>query len=258
MFLLIWTFTSEKKISLQKNTTMHILIVSATKREIEPVVAKMNLEQQIIGSRLTRYNFLNHSVDILITGVGLMPSAFWLGKILSNGNYDFAINCGVAGSFSNALTLGEVVNVTEDYLIEMGAENDAQFIPLDALQLIDPKDFPNSAVGVKSTYDFENPALANIKKVNGITVNKVHGNTTSIHRDMALYHSVHGKPVVTESMEGAAFLFACIHEKVPCVQLRAISNYVEKRNTENWRMEVAIKNSCDKVLEVMSSYADEN
>lgn len=237
---------------------MHILVVSATRKEIEPVVARMNLEQQIIPSRLTRYNFLNHSVDVLITGVGILPSSFWLGKILSNGNYDLAINCGVAGSFSNALTLGEVVNITEDYLIEMGAENDAQFISLDAMQLIDAKDFPYTTLGVKSTYDFENPALTNIKKVNGITVNKVHGNTASIHRDMALYHSLHGKPVVTESMEGAAFLFACIQEKVPCVQLRAISNYVEKRNTDTWKLDIAIKNSCEKVLEVMSSYADEN
>ncbi len=237
---------------------MHILIVGATRKEIEPLVARLNQEQHIIPSRLTRYSFLNHSVDVLITGVGLMPTAFWLGKILSNGNYDFAINIGLAGSFSNELTLGEVVNVTEDYLIELGAENDAQFIPIDVLKLIESNDFPYTAQGVKSTYDFENPALTNIKKVNGITVNKVHGSTNSIHRDMALYHSVHGKPVVTESMEGAAFLFACIQEKVPCVQLRAISNYVEKRNMENWSLDVAIKNSCDKVIEVMGSYADEN
>jgi len=237
---------------------MHILIVGATRKEIEPLVARLNQEQHIIPSRLTRYSFLNHSVDVLITGVGLMPTAFWLGKILSNGNYDFAINIGLAGSFSNELTLGEVVNVTEDYLIELGAENDAQFIPIDVLKLIESNDFPYTAQGVKSTYDFENPALTNIKKVNGITVNKVHGSTNSIHRDMALYHSVHGKPVVTESMEGAAFLFACIQEKVPCVQLRAISNYVEKRNMENWSLDVVIKNSCDKVIEVMGSYADEN
>ena len=237
---------------------MHILLVSATIKEIEPVIGKMKVEQQIISSRLTRYTFLNHSVDVLITGVGILPTAFWLGKILSNGNYDFAINCGVAGSFSNSLTLGEVVNVTEDYLIESGAENESSFISIAALDLLDTKDFPTTVTGIKSTYDFENPTLSGIKKVNGITVNKVHGNTSSIHRDMALYHSVHGKPVVTESMEGAAFLHACIHEKIPCVQLRAISNYVERRNTGNWKLDSAIKNSNEKVLEVMRSYADEN
>ena len=237
---------------------MHILIVSATKKELEPMIAKMKVEQQINANHLTRYSFLNHSVDVLVTGVGMLSTAFWLGKILTNGNYDFAINCGLAGSFSNSLALGEVVNVTEDYLIEMGAEDDANFISLYALQLMEASDFPNTATGIKSTYDFENPALTGIKKVNGITVNKVHGNTLSIHKDMARYHSVHGKPAITESMEGAAFLFACIHEKVPCVQLRAISNYVEQRNTSNWKLELAIKNSNEKVIEVMRAYADEN
>lgn len=237
---------------------MHILLVSATKKEIEASIVQMTVEQQIIPSRLTRYSFLNHSIDVLITGVGILPTAFWLGKTLSNGNYDLAINCGVAGSFSNSLALGEVVNITEDYLIEAGAEDENNFISLEGLDLLDAKDFPNTASGIKSTYDFENPALTSIKKVNGITVNKVHGNTTSIHRDMALYHSVHGKPVVTESMEGAAFMFACINEKIPCVQLRAISNYVEKRNTANWKMDLAITNINTKVLELMNSYADEN
>lgn len=237
---------------------MHILLVSATKKEIEACLDQMTLEQQIIPSRLTRYSYLNHSIDALITGVGMMPTAFWLGKILSDGNYDFAINMGVAGSFSNSLALGEVVNITEDYLMEAGAEDETNFISLEGLQLLEAKDFPNTAKGIKSTYDFENPALTSIKKVNGITVNKVHGNTASIHKDMALYHSVHGKPIVTESMEGASFMYACINEKVPCVQLRAISNYVEKRNTANWKMDLAIKNINNKVMELMNSYADEN
>ncbi len=237
---------------------MHILLVSATKKEIEPILAKMEEEQHILASRLTRYNFLNHSVDVLITGVGMVATAFWMGKIVSNGNYDFILNCGLAGSFNNSLLLGEVVNVTEDYFIEMGAETENNFIPLADLGFLDEKDLPNTAKGISCKYDFENPALTSIKKVNGITVNKVHGTTASIHRDIALYHSIHGKPAITESMEGAAFLYACLSEKTPCVQLRAISNYVEQRNTANWNSELAIKNLNTKVLEVMNSYADEN
>jgi futalosine hydrolase len=237
---------------------MHILLVSATKKEIEAILREMKEEQHILASRLTRYTYLNHSVDVLISGVGMVATAFWMGKILSDGNYDFVINCGLAGSFNNSLSLGEVVNVTEDYFIEMGAENESNFISLSELGLLESSDFPNSAKGIVSTYDFENPALTVVKKVNGITVNKVHGDTASIHRDMALYHSVHGKPPITESMEGAAFLFSCINDKIPCIQLRAISNYVEKRNTANWKVDLALKNLSAKVIEVMQAYADEN
>ncbi|MBP6412151.1 MAG: futalosine hydrolase [Bacteroidia bacterium] len=237
---------------------MHILLVSATKKEIAPLIQQMRLEQQLINSRLYRYSYLNHSVDLLITGVGMMATSFWLGKIVSNGNYDFAINCGVAGSFSHELMLGEVVNVTEDYLLECGAESSSGFITLPALNLLDESDFPHTALGIKSTYSFENPVLTSLKKVNGITVNTVHGTESSIEKDKLHYRSVHGKEVITESMEGAAFLYACIHEKIPCVQLRGISNYVEERNTDKWELTKAIDSVTAKVAELMNSYADEN
>ena len=237
---------------------MHILLVSATKKEIAPLIQKMQFEQQLISSRLYRYSYLNHSIDLLISGVGMMATSFWLGKIVSNGNYDFAINCGVAGSFSSDLMLGEVVNVTEDYLPECGAESSNGFLPLSAINLLDENDFPHTPLGIKSTYSFENPVLTSLKKVNGITVNTVHGTKSSLEKDRLHYHSIPGKEVMTESMEGAAFLYACIHEKIPCVQLRGISNFVEERNTEKWELTKAIDSVTAKVAELMNSYADEN
>jgi len=43
-----------------------------------------------------------------------------------------------------------------------------------------------------------------------------------------------------ESMEGAAFLFACLKKGIPCFQLRSISNYIEPRNLNNWNIPHAI------------------
>jgi futalosine hydrolase len=43
-------------------------------------------------------------------------------------------------------------------------------------------------------------------------------------------------------MEGAAFFYACREAGVPCLQIRAVSNYVEKRNRDNWHIGLAIKN----------------
>jgi len=45
-----------------------------------------------------------------------------------------------------------------------------------------------------------------------------------------------------ESMEGAAFFYACTQAGVPCLQIRAVSNYVEKRNRDAWQIGLAIKN----------------
>ena len=37
-------------------------------------------------------------------------------------------------------------------------------------------------------------------------------------------------------MEGAAFFYVCLKEKVNFFQIRAISNFVEKRNKKNWEI----------------------
>ena len=54
-----------------------------------------------------------------------------------------------------------------------------------------------------------------------------------------------------ESMEGAAFFYACHQLKVPCVQIRAVSNYVEKRNRDNWEIGLAVKNLNTFALELI-------
>src|SRR5205814_2365395 len=69
-----------------------------------------------------------------------------------------------------------------------------------------------------------NVALGWLPKVTGITVNTVHGRTSTIAAVVARC-----RPQV-ESMEGAAFMYACRLAAVPYAQVRAVSNVVERRN----------------------------
>jgi futalosine hydrolase len=46
-------------------------------------------------------------------------------------------------------------------------------------------------------------------------------------------------------MEGAAVFYACEQEGMPCAQIRAISNYVERRNKASWQVDLALKNLND-------------
>ena len=78
-----------------------------------------------------------------------------------------------------------------------------------------------------------------LKKVKGITVNTIHGNDTSISKVIELYN-----PTI-ETMEGAAFFAACENNINNFLQIRAISNYVEKRDKANWQMPLAIQNLND-------------
>ena len=207
---------------------MKILLVSATKFEVLPLLKK-GAKLSVKGA-LSNYRFGKHSVDVLVTGVGMTATAFQLGKSL-NKKYDLAINAGVAGSFRKNIPLGAVVNVTSDCFADLGAEDGERFLTLAEMKLTAQS--RQSAVGTKGKVP---KVLSALKEVNGITVNTVHGNAASIKKVVKKFN-----PDI-ESMEGAAFFLACDHEKIPCVQVRAISNYVERRNKKNWKLELAIKN----------------
>jgi futalosine hydrolase len=43
-------------------------------------------------------------------------------------------------------------------------------------------------------------------------------------------------------MEGASVFKVCEEFNIPCMQIRSISNKIEKRNRENWDLDLAIIN----------------
>lgn len=120
---------------------MKALIVAATRFEIRPLSDKFAFVQKEDDS-LGHYQFRNDKIDILITGMGMTPTAFYLGKQLPGSNYDIAINAGICGSYSDKLDIGKVVNITEESFSELGAENNDQFIPIFELGLADPDETP--------------------------------------------------------------------------------------------------------------------
>jgi futalosine hydrolase len=193
---------------------MKILIVAATAKEVNLVYEHFNIKQN---------DFAQHQkFDLLITGVGMTATAFSLGKNLRK-DYQLVLNVGIAGSFDQNIPLGSLVSIASDTFAELGAEDNDSFISIDELG------FGKS--NYVSSFDYDA-----LPKVNSITVNKVHGNQQSILKLQSRLK------VQTESMEGAAVFYACEQLNIPCLQIRAISNYVEPRAKENWQIGLAIKN----------------
>jgi futalosine hydrolase len=203
---------------------MRVLVVAATEFEVESLKSG-------VGSRKSE-------VELLITGVGMVATAFSLGQHLATRQYDFAINLGIAGSFDRSIALGEVVEVVEDTFSELGAEDDADFLSIEKLGFGEGVFKPSARL-----YDF---GLTHIQQVNAITVNTVHGNEASIRN---LTDRIQPQ---LESMEGAAFFYACKQVGLPCLQIRAVSNYVEKRNRDAWQIGLAIKNLNSFAIELLS------
>jgi len=82
-------------------------------------------------------------------------------------------------------------------------------------------------------------------KDSDVTVTTVHGNDATIARAVERYN-----PHV-ESMEGAAFMYACLVHGVPFAQVRAVSNIVERRNRAGWKMHEAVEALGATVLEII-------
>lgn len=224
---------------------MNILLVTATAFEVAPLAAMMQLQEK--SGKLHRYGYNGHNVHILCTGIGMTATAFYLGKVLP-GNYDVVINLGLAGSFNRNLDPGDVVNVYSDRFSELGAEDGDNFLTLAELNLPDDNAFLFANGELLNNSMITNPVIDLLPKVNGITVNTVHGNETSIGKTIDRFH-----PIV-ESMEGAAFLYCCKAERMPCVQVRAISNYVERRNREAWNIPLAIENLNNTAKKILDEF----
>ncbi len=177
-----------------------------------------------------------HIVDVLTTGVGMVATAARCSRAFAQGRFDVALNFGLCGSFDPGLTPGTVVHVMSDRIAEMGAEDGDAFLTIQQLQLLDEDAFPFRGGQLVNAAPPASAALASLPAVSGVTVNTVHGNEESIARVLGLF-----APQV-ESMEGAAFMYACLTSAVPFAQVRAVSNVVERRTRTAWRMTEAIAN----------------
>lgn len=217
---------------------MKVLLVTATLDEAKLLLKR--LEWRDTGKPL---NYLGHSIDYLQTGIGMVTTAFSLGKILANQHYDLAINIGIAGAFDRSINLGEVVEVSSDKFSELGVEDGNTFSNLEEMGLVQRNEFPFVDSNIHAS---DLKLNLGFKKVSGITVNTVHGNKKSIEGIVNRLN-----PEV-ESMEGAAFFYACKMSSLKCIQLRAISNYVEKRDKSKWEIDLAFDNLANHTIAVLN------
>lgn len=213
---------------------MNILITSATPFEIAPLVQW--LDEHFESPKTSHYTHGELSIDVLYSGVGLPITAFTLGTVLAGRQYNLAIQAGIGGAIDPELAIGTVVEIISERFGDLGAETAEEgFIDLQKLGLLERESGIFSATGqLLNPGARDNPTT--LPKCNGISMNRVTGSTKSVAG-----LKIHYPEAQVESMEGAAFFYACLHHKLPFLQLRAISNRVEARDRENWDIELAIK-----------------
>lgn len=206
---------------------MRILVVSATAFEVVPLANEFNTAKDI---------------HFLYTGVGMVAATFAVTQHLVQHTYDLVIHAGIAGGFDKSMPLGSVFQLVEDAFSELGAEDDEVFLGIDDL-----------GFGTASTRAFLPEAwqqcLPKMSKVKGITVNTVHGNTSSIAKIRERFPHV-----ALETMEAAAVMQVCEKLQIPCLSVRSTSNYVEVRQRDAWNIPLAVERLNQELILILNAF----
>lgn len=211
--------------------------------EIEPFVQFLKANFQLVAPNTFQNKV--YSIHIVISGVGMMNSAFSLAAAFAVHEFDYALQAGIAGAFDTALQLGDVVAVQSEQYGDLGAEDKEDYIDIFELGFLDK----NTPPFTNGRLINENPSFAGkaLPLVNALSVNTVSGKQQSIEARKNRYNCS------IESMEGIAFHYACLKHQIPFVQIRAISNYVTPRNKSEWKLKLAVDNLNQYLIETFST-----
>lgn len=202
---------------------MNYLLVAATAKEIKPFI------QQYQKGKIAS------EVDIIISGIGLTATSYYITKQLFLKKYDCVIQAGVAGCFDTRIPLGTVVTVKQDTVADESVVELQSLKSIFDLGLLPHNRYPYKKGWLINPFK-ELIRMAGLRAVNGISVNQI-----STNRQMIGFYRKQFRPV-TESMEGAALHYACLMEHVPFLQIRSISNYIGERNKKKWNMKASVQN----------------
>lgn len=203
---------------------MNITLVAATRMEIAPTL-------HYLSERI--YLRKHQHIDTLITGVGVVNATYQLTRAFTKRPPNIAIQAGIAGSFHPIYAPGMVVTVKEDLMGDQGVLESGNWKDLFDMGFMTGNEAP------WLNRKLPNPHAdllrrTSLESVRGITVNQVSTNCEMITQLKDKY-----MPVV-ESMEGAAFHYVCLMEKIPFLQLRGISNQVGERDKGKWKIESTV------------------
>lgn len=179
-----------------------ILLIFATQAEADPLLAAMGDVVTREGDT-THLHSDGHATRLRVTGMGPAAAAHIVRAELARERPAVVINAGIAGALHSGFGLGEVVEVEAAAHAMPGDTENLAFMALPALR---PAGWPK---------DLRRGRL--------------------ITRPTPLFDVVEATRLATRAdlvdMEGAAIVQACADADVPCVLLKAVSDFADDRAT---------------------------
>lgn len=218
-----------------------ILIVAATWMEARLLADEFEFVDEK-SSFLKNFTYKGSEIDILVSGIGTTFTTFHLTNTLASKEYSQVINIGIAGSLSREFKIGQVVNVASEEFADLGIEDRGEFLTLFDSGFLLADEFPfKDGILKNNSVEFD----SGLPLVRGITSNKSSGCQPGINELFTKFNAH------IESMEGAAVFYVCKWMGVPFLEIRAISNYIEPRDSSKWDIPLALENLNRSVLKVL-------
>lgn len=217
-----------------------------------------NLRKEKITSYLTFYRgkIVDKEVVYTISSIGKTNAAHAATLLIQNYSPRLVINFGIGGAYpSSGLKIGDIA------IAEKEIYGDECVWLEDGLHTAEVMGIPFLAKGrrryfnefpldkrlIKKAVKASNPIICHltldtkIKSGSFVTVSTCTG-TLKRARELEKRFNA-----ICENMEGAAVAHICAMYRVPMVEIRGISNIVEERDIERWRLELAARN-CQQVV----------
>ena len=200
---------------------MHLLLLSATDLEISETATWLN----------------NHALDLnalkpklLIGGIGQLQSAYALQNRIRLERPDLVIQAGIGGS-PDKDDMGKVCAIGTEKMGDLGVMEKSGCTDIFGMGLENPDRFPFRDGKLENPYK-SLLEWTGLPVLDGTTVNSIRSTDVDGFQLNPLR--------VVESMEGAALHYVSLMEKVPFLQIRAISNITGDRDKSRWKLKEAL------------------
>ena len=217
---------------------MRVIITAATHSEWMPSFQKIN--PKYAG------NSKKFSVGFHESGIGMLASSISLMKMFTQETPTLIIQVGIAGCFDKKIPLGKVFAVNNDFAGDIGVMENKVWKDLFDMKLDKPNDAPYEKKSLPNPW-LNQFNLLKLPTKKGVTVNTITTDKNQIQLLGGRYKAV------LESMEGASLHYMGRDLTIPFIQIRAVSNYVGERDKSKWKIQEAIYNLNETLLEYLGA-----
>ena len=217
---------------------MRVIITAATHTEWMPSFHKINPKYVSNNKKF--------SVGFHESGIGMLASSVSLMKMFTQETPTLIIQVGIAGCFDKKIPLGKVFAVKDDFAGDIGVMENKVWKDLFDMKFDKPNDAPYEKKSLPNPW-LNQFNLLNLPTKKGVTVNTISTDKNKIELLNGRYKAV------LESMEGASLHYIGRDLTAPFIQLRAVSNYVGERDKSKWKIQEAIYNLNETLLNYLDA-----